>query len=314
MNELGENKPLISVAMPVFNGAKTLDASLRSILHQIYDRWELWLIDDGSDDATAAVAAGFNDPRIHVLADGKRRGHGPRLNEAIELSRGSYIARMDQDDISFPDRFERQVEYLERHPEIDLLGTGALVFDDAGAIRGLFPLRTSHEEICRRPWSGFYLPHPTWMGRSGWFREFLYGGPEALRAEDQDILLRSYEESRFACLPDVLFGYRQNELPLKSVLAGRRSLARSVIREALRKRRYGRIPLAVAGQAAKWLAEWGICSLKLERHLLRHRALPVSDEALSRKWRCVWSSVTTDTVGDKAVAPARAGEGEIDDP
>jgi glycosyltransferase involved in cell wall biosynthesis len=306
VNGGSEEKPLISIAMPVFNGAETLEAALRSILHQTYDRWELWLIDDGSSDASAAVAAGFHDPRIRILADGERRGHGPRLNEAIDLSRGAYIARMDQDDISFPERFERQVDYLERHPEIDLLGTGALVFSDTGAIRGLFPLRTSHDEICRRPWSGFYLPHPTWMGRTEWFRKFRYGGPEALRAEDQDMLLRSYDESRFACLPDVLFGYRQNMLPMKSVLAGRRSLVRSVIREAWRKRRYGRIPLAVAGQAAKGLAEWGVCSLNLEGHLLGHRARPVSDEALERRWQCIWDRVIADTPGHRAI---RAGEG-----
>lgn len=282
------HSPLVSVAMPVFNGAKTLKAALKSILHQTYGRWELWLIDDGSSDASVAIAREFEDPRIRVLADGRRRGHGPRLNEAIDLSRGTYIARMDQDDVSFPERLERQVAYLEEHPEVDLLGAGALVFEDGGAIKGLFPLRTSHEEICRRPWGGFYLPHPTWMGRTAWFRKFRYGGPEALRAEDQDLLLRSCEHSRFACLPHVLFGYRQNDLPMKSVLAGRRSLVRSVVRDALRKQQYGRIPLTVAEQATKGLVEWSICALKLERRLLRHRARPVSDEALEQTWRKVW--------------------------
>ena len=130
-----------------------------------------------------------------------------------------------------------------------------------------------------------------------------------LRAEDQDLLLRSYGDSRFACLPDVLLGYRQNTLPMKSVLAGRRSLAQSVIRDALRRRLYWRIPLAIAGQAAKGLIEWGIVSLKLERRLLRHRALPISDEALMRTWRLIWERVMTDTVGDGGVAQEGTGEG-----
>jgi glycosyltransferase involved in cell wall biosynthesis len=281
-------KPLISVVMPVYNGAATLKVALRSLLHQTYDSWELWLVDDGSTDPSADLACEFQDTRIKVIADGRRLGHGPRLNEAVDLSRGEYIARMDQDDVSFPERFERQVSYLERHRQIDLLGSAALVFEDGGAIKGLFPLRTTHDEICRRPWHGFYLPHPTWMGRTEWFRKFRYGGPEVLRAEDQDLLLRSWEESRFACLSEVLFGYRQNRLPMKSVLAGRHSLIRSVIRYALRRRRYGWIPLVIAGQAAKGLAEWGICILKLERHLLRHRALPVFDEALAKKWHGIW--------------------------
>ena len=85
-------------------------------------------------------------------------------------------------------------------------------------------------------------------------------------------------------------------------------MARSVIREAVRKRRYGRIPLAIAGQAAKGLAEWAICSLKLEGRLLRHRARPVSDEALERKWRGIWERATRDKEGGPNAAPERAGK------
>jgi glycosyltransferase involved in cell wall biosynthesis len=286
------DNPLVSIAMPVFNGANTLDAAIRSMINQTYTHWELLLIDDGSIDSSASIARAFRDERIIVLADGKRMGHGPRLNQAIDLSQGRYVARMDQDDICFPERLAKQVEYLERHPEIDLLGTAALVFADGGSIKGLFPFRQSHGEICRRPWAGFYLAHPTWMGKATWFKKFRYGGQEALRAEDQDLLLRSYDSSRFVCLPEVLFGYRQNNLPVKSVLMGRRSLARAIVREALHRRKYGHIPLGILEQVAKGFTELMIVACGLERRLLRHRAIPHVDPVLVQRWQRIWEQST----------------------
>lgn len=281
-------EPLISVAMPVFNSANTLKAAINSIILQTYDNWELLLIDDGSNDASIAVAKEFHDLRICLFADGQHRGLSARLNEAIDLAKGSFIARMDSDDISFPERFDSQVRYLREHPDIDILGTGAVVFDDSGSITGRFPFRISHSEICRRPWNGFYLPHPTWMGRINWFRQFRYGGSEVFRAEDQDMLLRSCNLSRFGCMDNVLFGYRQNKLPIKSVLAGRLSLTKSIIREALRQKQYHWLPLAIVGQTSKGMFEWMICALKLEKPMLKHRALPIADEELTIKWQKIW--------------------------
>jgi len=283
------HSPLVSIAMPVYNGAKTLRPAVRSLQHQAYRNWELILIDDGSADATVSIARDCRDERVVILADGERRGHGSRLNQAIDMARGKYVARMDQDDISFPQRLVKQVEWLEANPEIDLLGTAALVFNDEGAIKGLFPFDKSHAGICSRPWGGFYLPHPSWMGRIEWFKEYRYGGAEVFRAEDQDLLLRSYRSSTFACLPEILFGYRQNELPIASVLAGRRSFRRAVVREALRNGQYGHIPLVYIEQALKGAAERIIVTLGLEPYLLRHRAKPVMDVDLQRRWQEVWS-------------------------
>ena len=155
-------QPLVSIGMPVFNCEKTLNIAVQSILNQTYSNWELILIDDGSEDKTLEIANSFQDSRIKVIADGRNQQLPIRLNQAIALSRGKYFARMDGDDVSYPERLQRQVEYLEQHPEIDLLGTGSINFRD-GKATGAVQLEESHAGICARPWSSFILLHPTWM-------------------------------------------------------------------------------------------------------------------------------------------------------
>jgi len=201
-------QPRVSVLLPVRNGGRDLLMAVWSVLEQSFQDWELLVLDDASTDRALAAITKVSDSRVRAVQDATHRGLAARLNQGLELARGEYIARMDHDDIAFPSRLQSQVEYLDAHRDTDLLGTRALVFDGSGAPAGLFPYRRTHEEICRRPWLGFYLPHPTWMGRADWFRRHKYRIPEPRRAEDQDLLLRSYAFSRFACLPEVLLGYR----------------------------------------------------------------------------------------------------------
>jgi glycosyltransferase involved in cell wall biosynthesis len=111
MNTHG-SQPLVSVGMPVRNCGKTLRAAIRSILWQTYPRWELLILDDASTDKTVEIARSFDDSRIKVLVDGVRRGLPARLNEAIFQSNGQYLARMDGDDVAYPERLERQIRFL----------------------------------------------------------------------------------------------------------------------------------------------------------------------------------------------------------
>jgi glycosyltransferase involved in cell wall biosynthesis len=275
--------------MPIYNCAGTLHAAIRSILIQTFWDWELLLIDDGSSDETVDVARSYSSPRVRVVSDGTHRGLPARLNQAIGLSRGKYFARMDGDDVAYPDRLTLQVQYLEGHPEIDLLGGGILVFGSNGRVWGTRENHLTHEHICRRPWSGFALPHPTWIGRTQWFRKHLYGS-DAVRCEDQDLLLRAYENSRFATLPEILLGYREAELTLKNILVGRRSFMRSVVREAKSKRRYDIALIAIVEQTLKGFTDAVAVATGLNYRLLRHRALPV-DEFAKAQWAKVWTAV-----------------------
>jgi glycosyltransferase involved in cell wall biosynthesis len=216
--------PVISVLLPVYNGAKTLPDSLRSVLRQGFKDFEIIFLDDGSSDSSCDIADSFCDSRIRIVSDGIRSGLTARLNQGINLSHGRYIARMDADDVCFPERFVRQIEYLEANQDVDLLGCRAVVFQDGGNVLGLLPFAGTHKKICAHPWLGIPLPHPTWMGKREWFLRYRYCTPEVIRAEDQELLLRSYSESCFACLDKVLLGYRQGPFNFHRTLLARRSL------------------------------------------------------------------------------------------
>ena len=241
---------LVSIALPSFNAEKTIEDAIVSVLLQTWNNWELLLIDDGSKDRTVEIARSFPDPRIRIVSDGRNKGLPARLNEAIDMACGKYFARMDNDDVSFPDRIRKQVEYLESHPETDLVGTKVMTFVSPGKATGLLPFRQTHEEICSHPWNGFYIPHPTWMGRIEWFRKYRYRIVD--RAEDQDLLLRSYGESRFACLPEVLFAYRlRDEVSLGINRTARKNLLRSQLSHFSGRSQWLSRALSVMAYAAK---------------------------------------------------------------
>jgi glycosyltransferase involved in cell wall biosynthesis len=283
-----EASPLISIGMPAFNCENSLATAIRSILNQSYDNWELLLIEDGSEDRTLEVARRFRDPRISVITDHAHEGLVPRLNQAVAMSRGKYFARMDADDVSYPDRLERQVEYLERHPEIDLLGCGMLIFEGNGAPVGDRPMPGTHEEICRRPWDGFYIPHATWMGRTVWFRARPYDA-KAVLAEDQVLLLRSYLTSCFACLPEILYGCRE-ELVLRKILCGRYGFATVAVREFIKREKYVTAAGVFLKQVAKAIVDVLAIQTGLNYILLAHRARPLSPASCQR-WAEVWSQL-----------------------
>lgn len=280
--------PRLTIGLAMRNSAPTIDAAIRSILAQRFERWELVVLDDGSSDASVARVRGYADPRITVRVDGARRGLAARMNEAIELARGELFARMDADDIAYPERFERQIAYLDAHPNVDLLGAGMMIFDDAGTPIGLHPVAQEHAQITRRPWRGFHLPHPTWMGRSAWFRRMRYD-TRYRKAQDQELLRRSWRISRFAALGEPLVGYRQDRLSVRKSWQSRYYVGRSLIAsDGMRGAVLG-VPL----QIALALVDTFAIGSGLGRRVLRHRVAPASPEQIAR-WREVWSAVTTE--------------------
>ena len=202
--------PLITVAMPVFNAGEYLKPALLSIINQTYSNWELIIIDDGSTDGCFDNLPELNDPRIKVIRDGENKGIAIRLNQAIDLASGEFFARMDSDDISYTQRFELQLRHLQTHPELDLIAVRTLKINQQGNVIGKLPFHQSHDELCAKPWLGFYLPHPTWMGRLSWFKKYKYIIPQSYYSEDYELLLRSYKNCQFGCLSELLFEYRAN--------------------------------------------------------------------------------------------------------
>jgi glycosyltransferase involved in cell wall biosynthesis len=224
-----QNKtPIVSVILPVLNGEYFIAPAVKSILKQKYTDFELILLDDGSKDRTLEIVTKIADERVKIISDGVCKGLAARLNIGIDLAVGRYIARMDADDLSFSQRLEKQVAFLEAHPDIDLVSSRALLFQDKSFdMLGTLPYRQNHDEISACPWKGFYMPHPSWMGRADWFRRFRYRWPEVVRAEDQELLLRALPDSKFHCLPEVLLAYRCGDFNLRKSLLARKNLLNS---------------------------------------------------------------------------------------
>jgi len=275
----------------MYNSATTLAQTIRSLLAQTYQNWELILIDDGSSDTSVQVARQFSDERIRVYVDGQNRGLAARLNESVRLSRGIYYARMDADDIAYPHRLERQLAYIEQHPNIDLLGTQIIKFDDTGRAIGKPTVPEYHQQIFARAFLDVVpLWHPTFFGRLEWFYCHRYDD-NARKTQDQILLLRSYRTSRCANVPDVLVGYRDNGPDLQKMLLTRRVMTPFMVRELLR---HGQPLLAlrvILRQFAKAGVEIVAVSTGLNYRILRHRAGPVPVEEKAR-WQDVWELVS----------------------
>lgn len=199
---------VVTVAMPIYNAGAHLRLAVLSIVAQTFERWELLIIDDGSTDNALQTITDIRDPRIKILRDGKNKGLAVRLNEACVLAVGQYFARMDQDDVSYPERLRVQVEALQADPGLDVVAGRAITIDENNGYTGMFAFAGTHAEICAQPWRGFFFPHPAWMGRLDWFLKHRYAEPAPYFCEDQELLLRTYRQSRFLALDRVVLAYR----------------------------------------------------------------------------------------------------------
>ncbi len=185
-------QPLVSVIMGVFNqwDEKVLKESVDSILKQTYSNLEFIIWDDGSHPEAAKIIQKLDglDERIIVAGKEENRGLAYSLNECIRLAKGKYIARMDADDISKPLRIEKQVAFLETHPEYGWCGTDAELFDE----NGVWGLRPMPEIPCFKDYY-YYSPyiHPSVMFRAELFDENLgyLASEETLRCEDYEIFM-----------------------------------------------------------------------------------------------------------------------------
>ena len=177
---------------------------------------------------------------------------------------------------------------ISYRPFIGVLLTSS-IFDNAGRIKGKFLLRETHEDICASPWAGFALPHPTWLGKRVWFARFGYR-PDYKKTQDQDLLLRSYTESRFACMGQILLGYRQERRTLKKLLAGRLNFMRSIFSEARRQGAWGAGFLGLGAQGVKAFADLLTVPLYLDGCLRGEASAAVTSDE-ERDWRAVWAAL-----------------------
>jgi len=197
---------MVTIGLPFYNAEKYLALAIESVLQQTYTNWELLLLDDGSTDNSLSIAQSYaqKDSRIRVLSDSKNRKSGYRHNQAAQLTKTKYLAKMDADDIMHPNRIARQVEILETHSEIDVLGTNAYIINDDNKVIGTrYPIDS--EERLERVKD---FMQPTIMAKTEWFLTNPYD-IEAIRLEDAELWYRTHSKYHFVRLNEPLLFYRE---------------------------------------------------------------------------------------------------------
>lgn len=207
------NTPAISVLMSAYNSERYVREAVESILNQTFADFELILIDDGSIDSTPAILKQFadRDARIRFITR-PNMGLTKTLNEALSLAKAPLVARMDADDIALPDRFAKQVTYLNAHPQCVCVGSRVMLIDPLGSEINATDHKLTHEEIEAGliGGSGWSIVHPVAMMRTEAVRN-IGGYREQFRtSQDLDLFLRLGEIGKLANLPDVLLKYRQH--------------------------------------------------------------------------------------------------------
>ena len=210
---------LISILLPVYNAQQFLADCLRSIQAQTHTDFEAVIVDDGSTDDTPRILSDYSsrDHRIRVLTLPENSGIVDAMNHGLKACRGSWIARMDADDIMHPHRLERQIQYFENHPETDILGTKVRVFRDDGELtvgqqryQDWSNSLLTNEDIRREIFAESPIMHPTFFLRREYYNK-LGGYCDFPWAEDYDFLLRACRDgARFAKLTDVLVEKRDS--------------------------------------------------------------------------------------------------------
>lgn len=201
-----DKKPVISVAMPVYNGGLHLAEALDSILAQTYTNFEFIIIDDGSTDSSLKVLMEYQkkDARIRLISR-ENRNLATTLNDIIDLSRGKWIARMDQDDIALPHRFEAQLEWLEK-TNADIAGSWVKRFGTSDKRIVMLPQTDEAIKVdllFRSPFA-----HPSVMMRSEFVKKLRYDKSWE-KAEDYDLWTRASEAGWIMTnVPEVLLLYR----------------------------------------------------------------------------------------------------------
>lgn len=201
--------PLVSILMPVFKTAPYLHEAMDSMLSQTFMDFELIVLDDCSPDEAEAIMDTYTDPRIVRYKGEKNVGLSNVLNVGIGMARGKYIARMDSDDISLPNRLQVQVDYLETHPEADLVSVGMQLF---GAREDVWVRELDVEKVKINALFHSPVLHASSVWRKDSFESRgLRFRQDMVPAEDYDLWTRALVKGlKLVNLPDVLYKYRMH--------------------------------------------------------------------------------------------------------
>jgi len=230
--------PLVSVLMPAYNCEAYVIEAVSSMLSQSFTDFELLVIDDGSTDSTRKLLESVHDPRLRLVSNERNIGLIGTLNRGLDMAAGRYIARMDADDVSAPERLEKQVQYLEAHPDVHVLGSMVNLINEHGKVFGAITGYPKDADVIHR----YLLRECCLIHPSVMFRKDTVLGADGYststrHAEDYDLWLRLSDHHKIANLPDKLVSYRmhRNQVSIRN-LATQHHVAQSCRMVALKRR------------------------------------------------------------------------------
>ena len=200
-------KPRISVLMAAYNAEKYVAEAIDSILGQTYRDFEFIIINDGSTDKTAEIIKSYKDPRIVFVDNKKNQGLIAVLNQGLDMAKCEYLARMDADDTCVPDKFEKQIAFMDANPDVGILGTDYQAFGGNDTIFRC-PEVIGFMELMK----GNCISHPSVMIRKALFDKYdLRYDPDYVVAEDYELWSRAVRFMKIRSLPEIMCKYRWHE-------------------------------------------------------------------------------------------------------
>src|SRR6185437_10188350 len=250
----GSRAPTASVVLPAYNSERFLHEAIESILAQSYTDFELIVIDDCSKDGTWRVIQEFasRDPRVVALRNDRNLNLAKTLNRGIQAARGKYIVRMDHDDVSRKDRLERQIAYLEAHPEVGIVGSTMQIIDEQGRPVGKRRYNASDAEIRRKIFRYSPFCHPSIVMRKDVVERAGLYDHRFNPAEDYELYFRIGMHALFGNLDEPLLRYRIVS-GTSMTTSGTRRLEAETIEV---RRKYARTPpyrMSIADRLYNWL-------------------------------------------------------------
>lgn len=205
-----KKRPLVSVIIPAYNAEKYLSQAIESILNQTFRDFELIIIDDCSTDGTGQIINDYLklDKRIIALRNKNNLKLSRVLNRGIKIARGKYLARMDADDVSFPERLEKQVAFMEANPEVGVSGGTMVITNASGKVTGERNYHTTDEKIRKKIFRYNPFCHPAVIIRKSVLKKAGLYNHDFNPTEDYELYFRIGLQAKFANLTDKLIKYR----------------------------------------------------------------------------------------------------------
>lgn len=203
--------PLVTVILPCYNASLYVEEAVRSIMYQTYSNLDILLLDDCSTDGTATILLNLakEDKRIRIIRNEQNLRLVKTLNKGVDEAKGIFIARMDADDISLPERIEKQMEFMLLHPEVDLCGTNYSIIDGKGTkIRNSVNIPLTSKEIATALLFTCPIGHPTVLFKKDKIQSIGKYDEQMINIEDYELWLRLSSNGLIVNLPEPLLKYR----------------------------------------------------------------------------------------------------------